>query len=123
MVDTSLFLTWCAVFALVEYLVRARLGLPFSWREIHRVAFAAAEAGQQESQSFRDPQAEAMAATLMRCYQVLQLPPNASKRDIGRNYRQLAKKYHPDVNSSPAAEEKFKELARAYEMLKKLGRG
>lgn len=51
-------------------------------------------------------------------YAVLGVSKNASQDDIQREYRKLARKYHPDVNPTPAAEEKFKDLGEAYEVLK-----
>lgn len=50
---------------------------------------------------------------------VLGLPNSATKSEIQKAYRRLAKKYHPDVSSDPNAEEKFKEVAGAYEALTK----
>lgn len=51
-------------------------------------------------------------------YEVLGTSRNASSDEIKSAYRRLAKKYHPDVaGSSKSAEEKFKELAEAYEVL------
>ncbi len=51
-------------------------------------------------------------------YKIMGLDKNASQEDIKRTYRKLARKYHPDVNKSSDAEEKFKELGEAYEVLK-----
>ncbi|MHB8464300.1 MAG: molecular chaperone DnaJ [Acidimicrobiales bacterium] len=51
-------------------------------------------------------------------YQVLGLPRTASDEDIKRAYRRLAREYHPDANPDPEAEERFKELQLAYEVLK-----
>ncbi|MFH1835924.1 MAG: molecular chaperone DnaJ [Methanobacteriota archaeon] len=50
-------------------------------------------------------------------YDVLGVERGASKEDVKKAYRKLAKKYHPDVNKSAEAEEKFKELSEAYEVL------
>jgi len=50
-------------------------------------------------------------------YETLGLQDNASQSEIKKAYRKLAKKYHPDVNKSPEAEEKFKEINGAYEVL------
>jgi curved DNA-binding protein len=51
-------------------------------------------------------------------YQVMGVPREASQEDIKRAYRKLARKYHPDVSKDAKAEEKFKELGEAYEVLK-----
>jgi molecular chaperone DnaJ len=50
-------------------------------------------------------------------YEVLGVGRDSNERDVKRAYRRLAKKYHPDVNKSHDAEEKFKELSEAYEVL------
>jgi len=50
-------------------------------------------------------------------YEVLGIDRNASKDDIKKAYRKLARKYHPDVSKEPNAEEKFKEVKEAYEVL------
>lgn len=51
-------------------------------------------------------------------YSVLGVPRDASREDIQRAYRKLARKYHPDVNKTTEAEEKFKAVGEAYEVLK-----
>ncbi len=51
-------------------------------------------------------------------YATLGVSRDASQEDIQKAYRKLARKYHPDVNASPEAENKFKELGEAYEALK-----
>jgi len=50
-------------------------------------------------------------------YETLGVPKNASEEEIKRAYRELAKKYHPDVNKSADAEERFKEISEAYAIL------
>jgi len=50
-------------------------------------------------------------------YQVLGVPRTASQEEIQRAYRKLARAYHPDVNSDPAAEERFKQVSEAYDVL------
>ena len=50
-------------------------------------------------------------------YEVLGLNKGASEDDIKKAYRKMAKKYHPDVNKAADAEEKFKEVNEAYEVL------
>jgi molecular chaperone DnaJ len=50
-------------------------------------------------------------------YETLGVSRNADKEEIKQAYRRLARKYHPDVNKEPGAEERFKEINRAYEIL------
>lgn len=50
-------------------------------------------------------------------YEVLGLSKGASKEEIKKSYRKLAKEYHPDRNKSEGAESKFKEVQEAYEVL------
>uniref|UniRef100_A0A7N0TW12 Uncharacterized protein n=1 Tax=Kalanchoe fedtschenkoi TaxID=63787 RepID=A0A7N0TW12_KALFE len=50
-------------------------------------------------------------------YSVLGVSKGASKADIKSAYRKLARSYHPDVNKEPGAEQKFKEISNAYEVL------
>ena len=50
-------------------------------------------------------------------YEVLGIGRGASQEEIKKAYRKLARQYHPDVNTSPDAEEKFKEVKEAYDVL------
>lgn len=50
-------------------------------------------------------------------YSTLGISKSATKSEIKAAYRKLARKYHPDVNKQEGAEEKFKEIANAYEIL------
>jgi molecular chaperone DnaJ len=50
-------------------------------------------------------------------YDILGISRDASTEEIKKAYRKLARQLHPDVNSGPDAEERFKEVGRAYEVL------
>jgi len=50
-------------------------------------------------------------------YAILGVSRNATQEEIKRAYKELAKKYHPDLNKSKGAEEKFKEINEAYSVL------
>jgi molecular chaperone DnaJ len=50
-------------------------------------------------------------------YKVLGVDKKASQDDIKKAYRKLARKYHPDTNKDPGAEERFKEISEAYDVL------
>lgn len=56
------------------------------------------------------------------CYEVLEVTRDAVKNEIGKNYRRLAKRYHPDLHkgeeAKKVAEEQFKKIATAYEILR-----
>lgn len=60
-----------------------------------------------------------MATTKRDYYEILGVPRNATEEQIKQAYRRLAKQYHPDMNpdNRKEAEEKFKELSEAYEVL------
>ena len=50
-------------------------------------------------------------------YEILGVSRDCGKDELKRAYRRLARQYHPDVNKEPGAEDKFKEINRAYEVL------
>ncbi|MGM0370452.1 MAG: molecular chaperone DnaJ [Bacillota bacterium] len=50
-------------------------------------------------------------------YDILGVGQDASQKEIKRAYRKLSKKYHPDISDAENAEEKFKEITEAYEVL------
>ncbi|MEA3330863.1 MAG: DnaJ C-terminal domain-containing protein [Campylobacterota bacterium] len=50
-------------------------------------------------------------------YKTLEINEGASESEIKKAYRKLARQYHPDVNKDPSAEDKFKEINSAYEIL------
>ncbi len=50
-------------------------------------------------------------------YEILGVSREADPKTIKVAYKSLIKKYHPDINKQPGAEEKFKEIKKAYEVL------
>ena len=50
-------------------------------------------------------------------YKTLEIPENSSEAEIKKAYRKLARQYHPDINKEAGAEDKFKEINSAYEIL------
>jgi curved DNA-binding protein len=59
-----------------------------------------------------------MAVAYRDYYEALGVPRGASADEIRRAYRKLARQYHPDVNKEPGAEDRFKEISEAYEVLR-----
>ncbi|PHU24224.1 hypothetical protein BC332_09331 [Capsicum chinense] len=76
---------------------------PFSVNRRRRRRFVTVEAAAKSSSSD--------------LYSVLNVSRNATLQEIKASYRKLARKYHPDMNKGPGAEEKFKEISAAYEVL------
>jgi curved DNA-binding protein len=60
----------------------------------------------------------AMAVKFQDYYEILGVKRDASQDEIRRAYRKLARKYHPDVNKDKGAEDKFKQVNEAHEVLK-----
>src|SRR3954469_9074539 len=50
-------------------------------------------------------------------YDVLGVSRTATQDEIQKAYRKLARTYHPDINKDPGAEERFKEVSEAYDVL------
>jgi curved DNA-binding protein len=50
-------------------------------------------------------------------YEILGVPRTATQDEIQRAYRKLARQHHPDVNKNPDAEDRFKEISEAYDVL------
>jgi curved DNA-binding protein len=59
-----------------------------------------------------------MAVKYIDYYETLGVDRKASQEEIQRAYRKLARKYHPDVNKTKEAEETFKQIGEAYEVLR-----
>ena len=51
-------------------------------------------------------------------YAELGIPRDAPQDEIGPAFKKLARKYHPDVNKEPGAEDRFKRIVEAHEVLK-----
>ncbi|MGL4357366.1 MAG: DnaJ domain-containing protein [Cetobacterium sp.] len=50
-------------------------------------------------------------------YKILKIEYNATQEEIKKAYKKLAKEFHPDLNKSADAEDRFKEISKAYEIL------
>ena len=50
-------------------------------------------------------------------YEILGVGKNATDAELKNAFRQLVRKYHPDVNKEPGAEDRFKEINEAYQVL------
>src|SRR3989440_9811907 len=60
-----------------------------------------------------------MATTEQDYYELLGVPRDASETDIKKAFRRLARELHPDVSEAPDAEERFRHVVEAYEVLSK----
>lgn len=58
---------------------------------------------------------------LKEAYSILEIPENTSANDVKKKYREMSKKYHPDVNKEPGAEDRFKKINEAYARIQKGG--
>src|SRR3990172_12328931 len=56
-------------------------------------------------------------ATTRDYYDILGVPRGASDEDVKRAFRKLAQQWHPDVNTDPGADDRFKEINEAYQVL------
>src|SRR5882757_2611598 len=59
-----------------------------------------------------------MAVAFRDYYEILGVSRDASPEDIRRAYRALARKHHPDVSKEAGADDRFKQIAEAYEVLR-----
>lgn len=54
---------------------------------------------------------------LQEAYKIIEMEPGASPEEVKKQYRKLTKKFHPDINKAPDAEEKFKKINEAYQVI------
>src|SRR5574338_532710 len=54
---------------------------------------------------------------LKEAYSILEIPSTASAEEAKKKYRELTKKYHPDINKEAGAEDKFKKINEAYSVV------
>lgn len=55
---------------------------------------------------------------LSSAYELLEIPETSSEEEVKKKYRELTKKYHPDINKDPNAEDRFKKINEAYDTIK-----
>lgn len=72
---------------------------------------------QESGRSEQDAPCLAIKPTGKDFYKVLGVSPESNEDEIKKAYRKLALKFHPDKNSDADAEDRFKEIAEAYEIL------
>ena len=54
---------------------------------------------------------------LKEAYSILEIPQGTPPEDAKKKYRELTKKYHPDINKDAGAEDKFKKINEAYQVV------
>ncbi|XP_068430139.1 dnaJ homolog subfamily B member 5 [Clinocottus analis] len=86
-------------------------------RAMHRGDSAGSASSAESTKSEQDTPCPAIKPTGKDFYKVLGVIPESNEDEIKKAYRKMALKFHPDKNSDADAEDKFKEIAEAYEVL------
>ncbi|KAF3848592.1 hypothetical protein F7725_015089 [Dissostichus mawsoni] len=86
-------------------------------RVMHRGDSSGSSSSGESSKSEPEAPCLAIKPTGKDFYKVLGVSPDSNEDEIKKAYRKMALKYHPDKNSDADAEDKFKEIAEAYEIL------
>ncbi|TMS08124.1 DnaJ-like protein subfamily B member 5 [Larimichthys crocea] len=86
-------------------------------RVMHRGDSSGSSSSAESTKSEQDMPCLAIKPTGKDFYKVLGVTPESNEDEIKKAYRKMALKFHPDKNSDADAEDKFKEIAEAYEIL------
>ncbi|XP_072310757.1 dnaJ homolog subfamily B member 4 [Eucyclogobius newberryi] len=86
-------------------------------RVMHRGDSSGSSSSAESTKSEQDIPSLAIKPSGKDFYKVLGVAPESNEDEIKKAYRKLALKFHPDKNSDAEAEDKFKEIAEAYEIL------